>query len=472
MPQTKKKRDKKQIHEEAGRFITGKPVNFEDLTPEEIEDLFNELQVYQIELDIQNQQILKIQEELSTSRDKFSNLYNFAPVGYITIDKKGIIMDANETATVLLGLERIKLMMKPLTNFIFEDDLNVYYNFREDLLSRSTILNCELRLIKSDGDKFWASLDGQYPHGKNSQEVQFRVVISDISAKKLAEEKIKNINDELENRVKERTKQLSIALENLNHEISVRKKTEEDLRNAKDEISRAFDREKELSELKTRLINMIQHEYKTPLTIILGSTDLIDRLYKSDKKDKIKHYIDTIRTSVDDMTRLLEDTLTLGNAETGKIKYSASYFDMVGLVKQLVAEMSLIDRDEHLILFDSPLDSLKMVSDEKIIRKVLMNLINNAIKFSEPGTEINLELKLRNNEIILKISDRGIGIPESDLEHLFEPFHRGKNTETIPGTGLGLAIVKNCLSVIKGRIAVSNNEKSGATFTISIPNED
>lgn len=469
MPQTKNNLDYIQVKEQAGKFINGKPVNLEALTPDELTDLFNELQVYQIQLDIQNKQILKIQEELCATNDKYTSLYNFAPVGYITIDKNGIITDGNITSSKMLGYDRINLLMKPLTNFINQDDLDAYYTFYNDLLREHSIVSCELRLMKKDGSLLWTKLEGQFLYVSDKNAILFHVVISDISANKQAEEKIKHLNDNLEKRVAERTKQLSIALDNLNHEITIRKKTEDDLRQAKDDISRAYAKEKELNELKTRLINMIQHEYKTPLTIILGSTDLIDRLYRADKKDKIQHYIETIRTSVDDMTRLLEDTLTLGDTESGQIKFSANFFDIVILCRKLAAEIDLVDSAQHDIVFSTNVDSCKMMSDETIIRKVLINLMTNALKFSGPGTDIEVELIDEGSYVNIKVKDSGIGIPEEDVVHLFEPFHRGRNTETIPGTGLGLAIVKSCLNVLKGSISISSKMGEGTTFTIMIP---
>lgn len=259
---------------------------------------------------------------------------------------------------------------------------------------------------------------------------------------------------------------------------------------AEGEIRKALVREKELTELKSRFITMTSHEFRTPLTTIQSSAELIEFYsYKWTDEKKTTH-LHRIQKSVKYMTKLLNDVLIIGKVEAGKLKLNPLPLDIEKFCLNLVEELQFNDTNQHRMIFKieavdkqnteeieyseltshhSQLPTQKPCLDEKILRQILENLLGNAIKYSPNGSTVELTLSYVQNDLIFKIIDRGIGIPKVDLPVLFESFHRANNVGTIAGTGLGLAIVKKCLDIHKGQIEVESEVGLGSTFTITLP---
>jgi PAS domain S-box-containing protein len=203
------------------------------LPPEEMQHLLHELRVHQIELEIQNEELLRVQEELETSKARFVDLYDFAPAGYLTVSENGLILEANLTAASLLGVTRTSLIKKPLTSIILPADQDIYYRHRKALFETGASQTCELRLLRMDNPPLWALLKAiMSKDGENGQPA-CRVVVTDIHERKQAEEKLRIAYAELELRVQERTFQLSVANAALSVEMAEHKQAEEDLREYK-----------------------------------------------------------------------------------------------------------------------------------------------------------------------------------------------------------------------------------------------
>jgi signal transduction histidine kinase len=173
------------------------------------------------------------------------------------------------------------------------------------------------------------------------------------------------------------------------------------------------------------------------------------------------------------MTELLDDVLTMSKAEAEKIAFNPQSLDLLNFCQDLIAELQL-SSSEHPIIFTLPenLNShqpLIVEFDPKLLRQILTNLLTNAIKYSPPGSNINLNLKIEELKLIFEIKDKGIGIPVDDLNKLFTTFHRATNTGNIQGTGLGLAIVKKCVDLHQGEIEVHSILNEGSTFTLRLP---
>ncbi|HCF27100.1 MAG TPA: histidine kinase [Cyanobacteria bacterium UBA11049] len=244
-------------------------------------------------------------------------------------------------------------------------------------------------------------------------------------------------------------------------DITERKRAEADIRNA-------LEKEKELNELKSRFVSMASHEFRTPLTTILSSAELLqDYSDRWDEEKKLKHFL-RIQTAVTHMTGLLNDVLLIGKAEAGKLEFKPTPLNLVSFCRELTEEMQLA-AENHTIVFCTRGDCTPTCMDEKLLRQILSNLLSNAIKYSPSGGTVKLELIGEQKTVMFHIQDRGIGIPQADLTQLFDSFHRASNVGTISGTGLGLAIVKKAVDLHNGQIFVKSEVGVGTTFTIKLP---
>ncbi len=240
--------------------------------------------------------------------------------------------------------------------------------------------------------------------------------------------------------------------------------------------AKLLEREKELNELKSRFISMASHEFRTPLTWIASSAGILedygDRL-QSEKKQK--HFA-RIQSSVQYMTQLLNDVLTISRSEVYQLECNPISFELVEFCSDLVEELQT-STHQHQIIFrafyaDNPRDEIKLIPvflDDKLLRQILTNLLTNAIKYSPKAESINFEIIRQEQEVIFKIQDSGIGIPLADQSRIFQSFHRANNVDTIAGTGLGLAIVKNCVEVQGGEITFSSRLGKGTIFQVKLP---
>jgi PAS domain S-box-containing protein len=240
-------------------------------------------------------------------------------------------------------------------------------------------------------------------------------------------------------------------------------------RKQSEEIRRALAAEKELRRLQLRFFSMVSHEFRTPLSTILGSAQLLKSCTQTWTEEKKLRNLGRIETAAKNMTQLLDDLLTINRAESGKLECNPQPLDLKKFGRRLVDELQLHANSKHQITFSiqgqCPIVSL----DEKLIRSILTNLLSNAVKYSPQGGKIHLALFCNQDEIIFQIQDQGIGIPLEDQTHVFELFHRGNNVATIPGTGLGLSVVKKCLDLQKGQLSINSKVGVGTTVTVTIP---
>ena len=234
------------------------------------------------------------------------------------------------------------------------------------------------------------------------------------------------------------------------------------------EVEQALAKEKELNELKSRFVSMTSHEFRTPLTAILSSTELLENYSATWHEEKKRHHLHRIQAQVKHMTSLLNDVLVMGKAEAGKLEYQPTPIDLFQWCHSLVEEIQLTTKT-HAIVFHAQGKSEMIHLDEKLLRHILINLLSNAIKYSPNATEVNFDLLWEPNQIIFQVRDRGIGIPASDRENLFDSFHRATNVGNIAGTGLGLAIVKKAVETHQGKIWFETQVGMGTMFVVAIP---
>lgn len=237
---------------------------------------------------------------------------------------------------------------------------------------------------------------------------------------------------------------------------------------AETEIRHALAREKELNELKSRFVTMASHEFRTPLTTILSSAELLEDYSFQWAEEKKRHHFQRIITSVKHMTGLLDDVLLIGKADAGRLAFNPSPLDLVEFCRALVEEMQ-ITTTAHQILFRTQGDCANACMDKKLLRQILANLLSNAIKYSPNGGNVDFELACQEGAAIFRIKDQGIGIPAGDRHQLFHSFHRASNVGNISGTGLGLAIVKKSVDLHGGQIYVNSEVGVGTIFMVKMP---
>ncbi|MEM7595671.1 MAG: PAS domain S-box protein, partial [Cyanobacteria bacterium P01_A01_bin.83] len=235
------------------------------------------------------------------------------------------------------------------------------------------------------------------------------------------------------------------------HWISVQRDITERKRLA--EISLALEREREVSEIKTRFFAMASHEFRTPLSTVLAAAQLIEqspRVWQDAKKRS--RNLQRIQNSVKNMVQLLDDILTINRAETGKLEFNPQPVDLAKLCRHCVEEIQLSAGENYQITFTCSQPEFEIGLDKKLMRSIMANLLSNAIKYSPQGGEVKVTLNFWCKWVEIQIADQGIGIPANYLKRLFEPFHRAKNVRRIPGTGLGLLIVKKFVDLHQGQI--------------------
>ncbi|BCL37649.1 hypothetical protein NSMS1_40960 [Nostoc sp. MS1] len=230
----------------------------------------------------------------------------------------------------------------------------------------------------------------------------------------------------------------------------------------------ALEKEKELSELKSRFVSMTSHEFRTPLSTILSSSELLEHYRHKWPEEKQLTHLRRIQNAVKRMTEMLNDILIIGKAEAGKLEFVPKSFDVVAYCRTLVEEIQLNLTNQQ-VGFITEYESMPCYMDDKLLGHILSNLISNALKYSAFDGHVQVKFSCRDDYAIFEVQDWGIGIPPEDITHLFESFYRAKNVGNILGTGLGLAIVKKCIDICKGQIFVSSTVGVGTVFTVNLP---
>jgi PAS domain S-box-containing protein len=248
----------------------------------------------------------------------------------------------------------------------------------------------------------------------------------------------------------------------IGRDISDRKRVEA-------EMIKALERERELIELKSCFVSMASHEFRTPLTTIVSSTELLEIYGQKWTEDKKQKHYQRIDAAVERMTSLLDDVLLFSKVEAGKLEFNPQPLVLKNFCSDLVEELQLgIGVNHKLTLVYSGLCQ-NACMDEKLLMHILGNLLSNAIKYSPQKTTIIFGCYCDKKEVIFEVKDEGIGIPTGDQERLFESFHRAKNVGNIPGTGLGLAIVRKSVDLHGGSITVESEPGVGTTFKVILP---
>ena len=237
------------------------------------------------------------------------------------------------------------------------------------------------------------------------------------------------------------------------------------------DLAEALKKERQLNDMKSKFVSLASHEFRTPLSSVLSSATLIEKYPEADQQDKRMKHVDRIRSSVHNLTAILNDFLSLDKLEHDLVKANLIEFSLAELSQDVIEEVALTAKEGKTIshAHNGPQSLIK--SDPGLLKNILLNLLNNAIKYSKAQGKVELITAQNDEQIELKVIDSGIGIPEADQESLFTRFFRASNSGGIQGTGLGLHIVKNYVDLLGGTIDWKSTEGEGTTFHITIPNK-
>jgi PAS domain S-box-containing protein len=414
----------------------------------------------------------------SEDAQKLQAIFETAIDGIITIDIKGFVLSFNTAASSLFGFkanevigQNIKMLMPEPYHSEHDSYIGRYQKTR-----KPHIIGIGREVIgkRKDGTTFPMRLAVSEVTLQSG--TIYTGIIHDLSDVKLAEQKFKELNEALELIVEERTEKLSdvvnILLETnqkLENEIKEREKVEEALLQSEVELRAALQKEMELSELKSRFVSMASHEFRTPLSTILSSASIIGRYTKSDNQEQREKHINRIKSAINNLAGILNDFLSLSKLEEGKIEYQPSEFEINEFYSETVDEIQGLLKPGQYIKIEGEIAKTIVSLDKRILKNVLFNLLSNASKYSGEGAKIICKHSIVNQYLHLQIVDEGIGIPESEQQHLFGRFFRASNSVNIQGTGLGLNIVKQYVELMKGTVSYESEESKGSTFSITIP---
>jgi len=395
--------------------------------------LLAELRIHQIELEMQNEELRRVQAELEASRSLFFDLYDLAPVGYLTTDNNGLILQANLRAATLFGMTRSALVGRNFLRSISAEGQDLYYLSRRMLFQTGEPQVCELRMKRSDQVPFWARLE--MTRALETCNPACRTVVIDVTERH----------------------QLEDALREANIQLGLEKKAAEDANHA-----------------KSHFLSAMSHEIRTPLNGVIGMSSL---LLQTELNAEQLSYARIVADSGEALLGLVNNILDFSKIEAGVVELDETAFDLERLIEDVLDLMSFKAHEKSLELaswYPSEIPR-RFIGDVSHLRQILMNFLSNAIKFTDSGyvlVEVCAAESAQENQLIrLSIHDTGMGISQPNLSRLFQRFQQADPTITrrFGGTGLGLSIVKQIVEWMGGELKVVSMEGQGSTFSCSIP---
>lgn len=390
----------------------------------------------------------------------FEALFRYAAMGIVLVNKAGVILRTNLFANQLFGYPEYQLegqMMEVLIPVsLRHKHQQQRQHYAEHPQVRPMGVGLDLKAQHKDGSLF--SVEISLSFFVQDNEPYFIAFVNDTTLQKEAESaviqqknEIEKLNQNLEKEVVNRTKALVETLERLE--------------TSKKALEQALEREKELGELKSRFVSMASHEFRTPLTSILSAANLVEKYVAELDQDKRERHLRRIKTAVSNLTDILEEFLSVGKLEEGKIEPRLLEFDLTTLIAEVQLDLQAILRPRQQFICEHIGPEL-CCTDPSLLRKIIINLVSNACKFSPEGSLIQLQTCVSKAQLTLQVSDTGIGISDEDQKYLFDRFFRGSNVTNVQGTGLGLHIVARYAQLLNGSVRIDSQLGKGTTVTI------
>lgn len=366
-----------------------------------------------------------IERELFRSVTRFRGLFDRNNDAVLMIDLELRILDANDQALRMLGFMMMEeIVGRSYVEFVVPEEREEVDSHRERLISGESISIFERRIRCSDGRVLVTEVAAGLIYDADGMPLHIQVILRDISARKAMEE----------------------------------------------EMRQSLERERELSALKSRFISVVSHEFRTPLTTILASTELLRAYQERMSEEKRVGHLDKVKAQVQRLTQLMEDVLVFSRAEARGFDFRPQPGDLLEFCTSFIEDTQMLSpRRDDILIKATPPGNWQVLFDENLVRLILNNLLSNAMKYSQVGSPIEITLTRAGQNALLSVRDQGIGIPEEDQKHLFTHFHRAGNVGTIPGTGLGLAIVRMAVDACGGHLELESAENRGSTFTAHLP---
>jgi PAS domain S-box-containing protein len=385
---------------------------------------------------------------------RYEALFNNASMGIVVVNSKAIICSINPFALALFGYTADEVIEQPIEMLIPQRYHHHHVHHRDGYIahpkSRPMGLGLDLFGIKKDGIEFPVEVSlGSYNDKEEKYVIAF---VSDISVRKNAEAEIVKLNNDLESTVQQRTSELTKAMQLLERSQA--------------EMLRSLEKEKELGELKSRFVSMASHEFRTPLSTILSSTYLIEKYSLTEEQTKRDRHLQRIISSVSMLTDILNDFLSVGKIEEGKIQVRLTEFNIKELIVSTIEEIKNNLKKNQEIEYEHE-GGVMVYLDTSLLRHIIMNLVSNASKFSSEAGVIKIKTNFGDSSILLSVKDFGIGISSEDQKHLMERFFRGTNAGMIQGTGLGLHIVSKYSELLNGNVRCNSVLEQGTEFIIT-----
>ncbi len=361
------------------------------------------------------------EQRISDTESRLKAIIDTAVDGIITIDSQGIIEAVNPAVTRLFGYADNEMIGKNIHILMPEPDKSHHNEYIEkyNRTGKGNIIGKGREVIgrRKDGSTF-----------------PFLLSISEVM---LSKKKM---------------------FTGIIHDIS-------ELREVKD----ALQKEMQLNELKSRFVTMASHEFRTPLSAILSSASLIGKYKENQDEEKRLKHVNRIKSSVTNMTNILNDFLSLSRLEEGMVMNQPVEFDIRELADEVTGELSSVLKDKQTIDYEHSGSGEIVVLDKNIIKNILINLLSNAIKYSGEGKQITFSTFTDDKTLTIIVTDQGIGIPDADKPLLFGRFFRAQNATNVQGTGLGLNIVKKYTDLLNGKVDFVSQLNTGSTFTVTVP---
>jgi PAS domain S-box-containing protein len=406
-----------------------------------------------------------------SDQEQVKALFDHATEGIILTDDKGKIVLLNPAAFGLFQYDPDELPGQSIDILIPQRFRHSHVHDREGFYqhpsNRTMGHNRDLFARKKDGTEFPVEVSlGYYRQHDKLFVIAF---IVNITQRKHSEMELLNRQQQLE-KITEDVRRLNVDLEaKVEQRTHFLREALQELEKSQQELNEALNKEKELGEIKSRFVSMASHEFRTPLSTILSSANLLSRYTTTEDQDKRDKHIKRTKDAVRHLNTLLEDFLSVGKLEEGKIGVEPAPFALRELLEEVTEEMQSQAKPAQTIHWLYAGGQL-IDSDKRLVKNILINLLSNAIKFSEEGASILLQAEsLPGGGVAISVRDKGIGISTEDQQHLFSSFFRGANAINIEGTGLGLHIVRRYLDLLEGNIRLESTLGEGTRVTIELP---
>ena len=367
---------------------------------------------------------------LAANQEMLTSIIQSSPVGILTMDLDGKVNLWNPNCELLFGWEREAVIGQKLP-VVPAEKQHELMTLIKSVGQDKALLSLDTSWVRRDDTPISISISAAPMHHTQGQVNGILFIISDNTERQRLEQE----------------------------------------RNEAQHLRIDLQKEKELRQMRMHFMSMVSHEFRTPLTSISSSSEILERYFDKLDLERRSIHLKRIQEQVWHLVEMLEDILSISRAENLRPEFREKEVDLVSICQEAVSDARLSSSAKHVILFDASSSSCIVEGDMKLLSRTINNLISNAVKYSPDGGSVVIELNCNEEHVNLSVSDHGIGIPPQDIEHIFNAFRRGENVGTIQGTGLGLAIASQAIELHGGNIQVTSQVGQGTRFIVWIPRQ-